>query len=420
MTISKKRLLAIGITILFALSLPVALYLSQQEQDDRSKAASATSLYYSPTTSPSSPARHTIGNVFSVDVMINPGTNKVSTVRYEINYDASKLQLDGSSAVTLNTIAFPTNIEGPIISTGRIAGTVSIGSNYNLAITTPTKVATIRFKAIQSTNNTPTTVSYTSRTQVLSVGETEQASENVLSSTQSFYVILENPPTPTPSPTITPTPTKTPTPSPTRTPTPTPTVTPTPTLTPTSTPIPQATIFNLTVFLHGLGNSGDNANPTSHSLSNKNPSRKTRDIKVSLHNASDQLILQKSGTVTYDTTAGNFKGTVDMGTTITTGVYTIKITSPFYLTQIIPGIQTVNAGTTNTFPNVTLVTGDSDQSNTLNILDYNMILGCYSDFSPPVSCTPDQKLATDLTDDENVNQFDYNLFLRELSIQKAN
>ncbi|MEG4409167.1 cadherin-like domain-containing protein, partial [Microcoleus sp. MON2_D5] len=54
-------------------------------------------------------------------------------------------------------------------------------------------------------------------------------------------IIVNNPPTPTPTETPTPTPTETPTPTPTETPTPTPTETPTPTPTETPTPTPTET-----------------------------------------------------------------------------------------------------------------------------------------------------------------------------------
>ena len=70
-------------------------------------------------------------------------------------------------------------------------------------------------------------------------------------------------------------------------------------------------------------------------------------------------------------------------------------------------------------PAVHLVTGDIKIDNALNILDYNILIGCYSDFAPAVSCTADLKEEADLTDDGQVNQFDYNLFLRDLSVQNG-
>lgn len=211
----------------------------------------------------------------------------------------------------------------------------------------------------------------------------------------------------------------TPTLTPTRTPTPSPTRTPTPTFTPSPTPVPQATKFNITLLLHGIGNSGDNANPNSHSLSNKNPLRKTRTVTIELYNATDQLILTKNGSVEYNSTAGNFQGTIDMGNTVTSQNYIIRVKSPQYLKKRFAGFTNITAGQTVTLPTQTLVTGDINNDDSLSILDYNILIGCYSDFGPAASCTDTLHAQADLTDDGSVNQFDYNLFLRDFSVQSG-
>jgi hypothetical protein len=104
-----------------------------------------------------------------------------------------------------------------------------------------------------------------------------------------------------------------------------------------------------------------------------------------------------------------------MGTSLSTGVYTVKVKSPQFLRTLVPGIQNITAGTSNQMPVTILVNGDINGDNTLNILDYNILMGCYSDFLPPASCTPANEELSDLDDDLFVNQFDYNLFLRELT-----
>jgi hypothetical protein len=49
----------------------------------------------------------------------------------------------------------------------------------------------------------------------------------------------------------------------------------------------------------------------------------------------------------------------------------------------------------------------------VNILDYNMLMDCYSDLTPPKGpCDATKQRATDLTDDGAVNQFDYNFLLK--------
>jgi len=74
----------------------------------------------------------------------------------------------------------------------------------------------------------------------------------------------------------------------------------------------------------------------------------------------------------------------------------------------------LTSGQTNTVSEFAMVTGDINNDNQINILDYNILMGCYSDLLPAVSCNGGDSLLADLTDDGNVNQFDYNLFLREL------
>ncbi len=71
-------------------------------------------------------------------------------------------------------------------------------------------------------------------------------------------------------------------------------------------------------------------------------------------------------------------------------------------------------------PTVTMVAGDVNGDNSLNILDYNLLVGCYSDLLPAISCTQATKVKTDLNDNGDVNQFDYNLFLREITVQTGN
>jgi len=198
---------------------------------------------------------------------------------------------------------------------------------------------------------------------------------------------------------------------------PTNTPTPTPTLTPT--PVPNVTTLQFTVFLHGLGNAGDNANPNSSSLSNKNPIRRERPMTVEIFNNENQRIFEKNGILIYNSSAGNYTGSINLGENFSTGYYTVKITSEQYLTRRVPLTLNIRGNQRNTVPTINLVTGDVVGDNALNILDYNIIVGCYSDFAAPVACSSQNKSSSDITDDGKVNQFDYNLFLRDLSVQNG-
>lgn len=213
-----------------------------------------------------------------------------------------------------------------------------------------------------------------------------------------------------PSKTVTTTTTGCVIPTPTRVPTPTPTTT----IVPTATPVPS-TSFAFNLLLHGLGVGGDSAN--SNGGGNTSPLRPARSVSVQVFNSANALILTKAGTVSYNSGSGSFKGTIGMGTDLSGSVYTIKVKTDQFLRALVPGIQTVpagNASQTVNLPTAVLINGDVNNDNTLDILDYNILIGCYSDLTPAVSCTPANKILADLNDDGNVNQFDYNLFLREL------
>ncbi len=220
---------------------------------------------------------------------------------------------------------------------------------------------------------------------------------------------------------------------PTATPTINPTATPiiiAPTITPTRTPTPtqpqstativptteNGTKVNVTLFLHGIGKGGDNVNPSG---GNADPVRKSRNVSVEVYDDNNQSITTKQGTVTYNSTNGNFTGTIDLGL-LGSGSYMIKVKSEQFLRKSIPGIVNIIAGQTKTLSSISLVTGDADNNNILSIMDFNIIRDCYSDLGPAVNCSDTNKqLAADITDDGKVNQFDYNLLLREISVQNG-
>lgn len=226
-------------------------------------------------------------------------------------------------------------------------------------------------------------------------------------------------PTPTQIPTSTPKPEPTPTIQPEPTPTPqqeqSPSAIPDPTLGPST--IENGTRLALTVLMDGIGSAGDNANQTANSLSNKVPLHAIRNAWAEIFNTNNELVATASGLIQYSSASGSFEGTVSTAVVVPDGNYTIKVHSDYHLNRLVPGIEHLVPNQINQVPSVDLVAGDANNDNQLNILDYNLMIGCYSDLAPAVSCTSDQKLVTDFNDDGSVNQFDYNLFLRELSTQ---
>jgi len=180
---------------------------------------------------------------------------------------------------------------------------------------------------------------------------------------------------------------------------------------------PQDTTLSLNILLHGIGNAGDNANLTNSSLSNKTPLHTSRNATISITDTNNSLVKKVSSTVVFDPTSGSFKGSFDLGTSFPTGKYSLKVISDRYLNRLIPGLVTISANKNNILPTTSLISGDTNSDNKLDIRDYNMIIDCYSDYLAPVACESSKKVATDLTDDGSVNQFDNNLFDRELSVQ---
>jgi len=190
-------------------------------------------------------------------------------------------------------------------------------------------------------------------------------------------------------------------------------ITPTVTASPTVTTVPGDTSFSLNLLLHGIGSGGDSANQKGGG--NPHPVHQHRRVEVEVFSSTNTLVVTKIGAVDFNSSVGNFTGTIDMGTTLTSGDYTVKVKTDQFLRALVPGIQTITRGTVNSLPQATMINGDINGDNAINILDYNILIGCYSDFKAAVSCTSANKLLADLDDDGNVNQVDLNLFLRELT-----
>lgn len=192
------------------------------------------------------------------------------------------------------------------------------------------------------------------------------------------------------------------------------------------------TTLKVDLLLHGVGSAGDNPNPDS-SLSNKNPLHPRRNFQITITNSSNQQVKNSSGSIVYDTGGGNFTGIIDLGTSFPTGNYTIKIKSDGYLQKLIPEIINIETEKENNIPQTTLIAGDIKGDNVINVLDYNILLDCgYGAINPLPLADPNSdynaknckshephRINVDLNDNGIINSSDYNLFLRELSVQSG-
>jgi hypothetical protein len=405
-----KKILLLAFVGLLLITIPLTLFLTQKKQETRTRANASTTLSFTPD-STATPIQKKIGDPISIDIMVTPGTNLVTFVRFQVKFDTTKLTLADTNPFVPNTAAFPTTIEGPIASTNMLAASISVGSDPTKAIQTTTKLGTLNLKAIGATGSTPTQVIFTALSEALSAGANEQAAENILSTTIPANITIND----NGSPTITEGPISTPSA----------TVTPAPTL--------ASTTLKFNLLLHGIGSSGDNPNPGGSSLSNKNPLHPQRDFIVTLINTDNQPVASIPGSIIYNPSQGNFISIVDLGPTFQTGNYNIKVKSDRYLRKIVPGIINIEKLKENAVPQTALVAGDVKADNVLNILDYNILLNCgYGAINPlPVAdpnaiynssfCKSHEPFRTnaDLDDNGIVNGADYNLFLRELSVQNG-
>jgi hypothetical protein len=387
---SNKKILLFIYLALLIVTVPVTLTFLQQRQENRSKATASTALSFSPDTT-TTPLQKNTGDTFPLDIMVNPGNNLVTFVKFQVKFDNTKLVLADSNSFVPNITKFPNTVEGPIYSADNLAASLSIGSDPTKAINSPTKVGTITFKAIGSTGGQATQVTFTSSSQALSSSSNDQSGENVLSTTTPAKVIISGVDL---------------------------SVTPiaTPTATNAPTPTPSTTVLSFTLLLHGVGSAGDNPNPGGSDLSNKNPLHPQRPLQVELYNSSNQLTASVAGSILYN--GGEFSGAVNLGDNFPTGNYNIKVKTDRYLRRLIPGIQNIKNMSDNTVPATDLIAGDINGDNILNILDYNILLN--SAYNAP-ACKGHGNLAVfaDLDDNGIINSPDYNLFLRELSVQNG-
>lgn len=326
--------------------------------------------------------------------MVDPGTNLVTFVKYQLTFDSTKVKL-ANDPVTLNSAVF-SSVEGPVLTDNSIAQSVSIGSDPTKAIQKPTKIGTINFKAVGSTNNTPTTIMFSTLTQALSSGANDQAGQNVLSNTTpaAITIVGSGSAVPTFQPTI------------------------------------AGTAATFSLLLHGIGAAGDNPNPTGNSLSNKTPVHPQRDLQVQVLNTENEIVASVSAPVTFDSN-GKFVGQMSLGS-IPPGNYIFKVKTDRYLRKIVPGIQQIKANENNVMPDTQMVAGDTNGDNFLNVLDYNGLLDCgYGELNPLPNADANSKFNSqackvhtpavniDINDTGIIDSSDYNLFLRELSVQNG-
>lgn len=187
--------------------------------------------------------------------------------------------------------------------------------------------------------------------------------------------------------------------------------------------------FTFKFALHGIGIAGDNVEPRpqpcqrvasgsgaqSGCLSNQEPKHPERNLFLEVLDTTDRALATLSGKLNYQSGEGIFTGDGKITSGIRKGMYTFRALTPMFLGKKITFDQEVKPGESYELPLTDLISSDVDNDNQLSILDYNLIADCYTypDMQPP--CDQAKAESVDTNDDGVVNEFDVNLFIRELS-----
>lgn len=198
-----KKLLVLGFIVVLLAAIPITLFLVRtQSTDPRTRATPATRLYFMHNNSQQFPIQKNVGDTFTLDIMMDPGSNQVIAVALNISYDTTKLSVPQGGGLKEESSAFSSVLEQPVYNNGNITMTMTIGVDVTKAIKTTTKIATLTMKADNPTGSTPTQIKIAPSSQVTSTADPD------------VNVLLSNPPPAsviiggsiTPTTTITPTP----------------------------------------------------------------------------------------------------------------------------------------------------------------------------------------------------------------------
>lgn len=190
--LTRNKLLALVVLYLIVVlvAIPLTLVTLRKPQDTRTDAETSAALKFSPAT-----VQKNTGEASPLDVLVVPGNHAVSLITLDITYDPTKLSVDAANALTVNTTAFPTILEGPVVEPGRIRVKVAVGYDPTKALTTETKVATVNFTAVGPTSGQEAVVHFGESSFVLSVGTNDSATDNVLAIVEPAQMTITGSPT---------------------------------------------------------------------------------------------------------------------------------------------------------------------------------------------------------------------------------
>lgn len=408
-----------GILVIIAITIPLLIFLSRQQQDIRQRAAVGDAVTFV-LTPVNIPAGQT---TFNATLILEGKGSDISGIDLTIvSSDANKLEILGFTPNSLYT-----QVGSITIGSG--------GSNFHYL-----GVNSDRSRPIIGDANNQITLG-TIQLRVKASGGSLQVhgsteitrgggGGSLLGITNTTPLVTYNLPTETLTPTVTGslpslTPSSTsipPSPTPTLTLTPTPTI-PAATNTPAPTAIPvPGTKFSFDLKLTGIGDG---------ILENDSPIHIQRGFRFEVFDASENKVAEKvfSSEFLYDgISSKTFKATnASIGQMLSAGNYILKISTPTYLRRRIPGIYAVTAEerTIETL-SASLIVGDINSDNKIDIADYSLYRACYGkNYSDIITVDGSNFHCAniDLNDDEKIDsrssEKDYRLLINSFSTKQG-
>ena len=185
-----KRLVVIIFVLITLLAVPATVYLATHQQELRKKAAPATTLSLTPATTTAN-----VGDTFSLEVVLDPGSNQVIATDIELIYDPDVLE----AQIITNSTLLPNVLTAGTVSRG--TASITVGStNTQSPVTTRGTIAVVRFKALAPSTSGPVSVRFAQNTFVGGLGEGQV---NLLVGSTPASVTVSGGPTPTLAPTLT-------------------------------------------------------------------------------------------------------------------------------------------------------------------------------------------------------------------------
>lgn len=185
----KHKYLGVAATVAMILLLPVAIFISQQPQDPRGLAEDATTLSFSPLSSPTAPINPKAGENFALSLMIEPKNENVTSVKIVIIYEPANIRPSVETPIQLNSEYFPEIISEPVFTNGRIELELGIGTDRTKVISTRTKVATLNFTALNHSEGAK--ISIGEETIITGLSSDGGANESILYTSIPAYIYIE-------------------------------------------------------------------------------------------------------------------------------------------------------------------------------------------------------------------------------------